>query len=178
MNRLASSPNENQILAATSFEEISLPSGQKIQIPKCNLVFEEWKGEPIKDTYNNKAVVDFDGEPLFAELAILRMFQKEGWNGVWVDSYRNKYHVALPEKENPVQLPSEQQKLIDSIKERTGKRGGCWDVFAWRNREYKFVESKRIGKDALRPNQTLWLEKSLELGLKINDFLLAEWDLA
>ncbi len=161
----------------TSFEETILPSGKLVRIPKQNLLFKKWHGKPIQNTYNNKAVINFDGEPLFAELAILRTFEKEGWNGVWVDSYRNKYWTELPEKEHPVRLPDKQQALIDSIKALTRKRGGCWDVFIWRDGEYRFVESKRTGKDTLRANQILWLEKSLDIGLKLENFLLLEWDI-
>lgn len=164
-------------LAPTSSEEILSLSDRRIEIQKCNLVFKRWNGEPIRDTYNNKAVVNWNGEPLFAELAILRLFQADGWDGVWVDSYRNKYRIGLPERSEPVRLQTEQQEFLDAIRERTGRRGGCWDVFAWRGNERKFVESKRIGKDAIRESQILWLEKSLEAGLRPDDFLLVEWDL-
>src|SRR5208283_2995904 len=39
-------------------------------------------------SYGNKVVLDFYSKPEFAELGILRLMQKSGWNGVWVDSYR------------------------------------------------------------------------------------------
>lgn len=154
-----------------------MPSGQRLAVPKCNLVFNIWRGPEIKDTYNHKAVVDFEGAPLFAELAILRILQQGGWSGVWSDSYRNKYRVDLPEKMDPVLLPPAQQKLIDSIKKRTGKRGGCWDVFAWRGSSVRFIESKRSKKDELRANQFLWLEAALGMGIPAESFLLAEWNL-
>jgi hypothetical protein len=156
-------------------KEVTLLSGEKVQIPKCNLIFKEWNGEPIQDTYNHKAVIDFEGDPLFAELAILRMLEKAGWNGVWADSYRNKFRTALPEKSEPVSLPLAQAKFINSIKQKTGKRGGCWDVFAWKGGDIKFVESKRSMKDALRENQILWLETCLEMGIAPDSFLLVEW---
>lgn len=180
MTKLIDSPIENQIirgLEPSSFEEIILPSNEKVLVPKCNLIFKKWEGAPIKNTYNNKAVIDFDGQPLFAELAILKILQKENWNGVWVDSYRNKYRTDLPEKNAVVELPAIQEELIQKIKSKTKKRGGCWDVFVWKGNKIKFVESKRTGKDALQYTQLLWLEKSLELGLTTNDFILAEWNL-
>jgi hypothetical protein len=33
-----------------------------------------WTGTQIADTYNNKPVLDLNGEPLFAELFALRLF--------------------------------------------------------------------------------------------------------
>jgi hypothetical protein len=38
--------------------------------PMLFLKLTEWAGPPIANTYGNKAVVDWKGEPLFAELAI------------------------------------------------------------------------------------------------------------
>lgn len=164
-------------LTPTLLEQLNLPSGLQVQIPKCEFVFKEWKGEPIKDTYNNKPVIDYDGRPLFAELATLKMFQKEGWSGVWVDSYRNKYRVGLPEECTHVELPAEHQRFINAVREQTKTRGGCWDLLLWRNGVYKFVELKRTKEDKLRPNQYSWLEKTLELGYEPNSFLIVEWSL-
>jgi hypothetical protein len=180
MHRPSGSPSGSQIIAGLeplSFEEVTLPSGQHLQIPKCVIVFKEWRGAPIKDTYNHKAVIDFEGKPLFAELAILRVLERSGWSGVWSDSYRNKYRVDLPEKSGSVNLPPAQERLIAAIKERTGRRGGCWDVFAWKNGRHIFAELKRSKKDKLRPNQFLWLQESLAIGVKPEEFLLVEWSL-
>jgi hypothetical protein len=33
-------------------------------------------------------------EHLFAELAVLSVFQQHGWNGVWADSFGRKYRTA------------------------------------------------------------------------------------
>ncbi|MEK7547036.1 MAG: hypothetical protein AAB536_02570 [Patescibacteria group bacterium] len=170
-------PEDKNSLQPISFEEVTSPSGNRVLIPKCNLIFRKWEGTPIENTYNNKTVIDFDGQPLFAELAILKILQKEGWNGVWVDSYRSKYRIDLPEKGTVVELPNIQEEFIQNIKSRTGKRGGCWDVFVWKDGEYKFAESKRSKKDELRSNQLLWLQETLKLGLKLESFLLVEWDL-
>ena len=55
-----------------------LPSGASVPIQKYFLEFKRWKGAPIPNTYNNKAVIDWIGEPVFAELAVLRLFQSHG----------------------------------------------------------------------------------------------------
>ncbi len=35
-------------------------------------------GPPLRNSYGNKAIVDADGEPLYAELAVLRLLQHLG----------------------------------------------------------------------------------------------------
>lgn len=162
----------------TDSEIFSLPSGDQISIPKYFLEFKEWKGTPIPNTYNNKAVIDWNDEPVFAELAVLRLFQSHGWNGVWVDSYRRKYRIGLPDIAEPVELPQKQQQLIESIKAKTGRSGGCWDVFVWKGEEVLFIELKRQKKDAIQDSQRSWLEESLKNGLKSTNFALLEWILA
>src|SRR3989344_1915267 len=94
-------------------EIFSLPSGANVPIPKYFLEFKEWKGAPIPNTYNGKAVIDWHGEPVFAELAVLRLFQSHGWSGVWVDSYRRKYRVGLPDVVDPVELPETQKRVVE-----------------------------------------------------------------
>lgn len=156
-------------------ELFSLSSGVDISIQKYFLHFNEWKGAPISNTYNNKPVIDWNGEPVFAELAVLRLFQSHGWEGVWVDSYRRKYRIGLPDVAEPIELPHKQQQLIDSIKAKTGRSGGCWDVFAWKDDQLLFIELKRQKKDVVQDSQRLWLEKSLESNLTANDFAFLEW---
>jgi hypothetical protein len=131
-------------LSPNSLEAVDL-SVKRVEVPKCNLILESWHGTPIRDTYNNKAVIDFEGHPLFAELAILKMLEKDGWSGVWVDSYRNKYRVGLPEDVAPIGLPLEQRKIIERIREKVGRRGGCWDVFAWKGDKIRFIEQLLAG---------------------------------
>ena len=156
-------------------EIFQLPSGKKVKIKKYFLQFKLWKGKPIPNTYGNKAVIDFNGEPVFAELAVLRLFQSQGWDGVWVDSYYRKYRVGLPDVATPVELPEKQQKIIDSIRAKTGKSGGCWDVFVWKKDQILFIELKRNKKDHIQESQKMWMEKSLNYGLSGHTFLLLEW---
>jgi len=159
----------------TDNEIISLSSGEEVSIQKYFLTFKEWKGTPILNTYGNKAVIDWNGEPVFAELAILRLFQSYGWQGVWVDSYRRKYRIGLPDVIEPVNLSSKQEQLINTIRIGTGKQGGCWDVLLWRGESILFIELKRLKKDRIRVSQINWLEKSLDSGLNENNFMILEW---
>jgi hypothetical protein len=84
-----------QELVPTEYEEIRLLTEQVVSIPKTRPVFEPWRGEPLKDTYGGKQVIDSNGEPVFAELAILRLLQVEGWEGAWIDTFRKKKWIAI-----------------------------------------------------------------------------------
>jgi hypothetical protein len=55
-------------------EDLQLPSGLNVRVPKAQPVFRLWSGEFTGDTYGNKPLIDVDGTPMFAELAILRLF--------------------------------------------------------------------------------------------------------
>ena len=71
------------ILQPTSNEVIRLPSGEALTVPKCTPRFQPWEGPPVADTYNGKQVLDVEGRPAFAELAILWVLLETGWDGVW-----------------------------------------------------------------------------------------------
>lgn len=156
-------------------EIFSLSSGAEVLIQKYFLHFNQWRGAPIPNTYNNKPVIDWNGEPLFAELAVLRLFQSNGWDGVWVDSYRRKYRIGLPDVVQPIEIPEERKKLIESIREKTGRSGGCWDVVLWKEDKLLFIELKRSKRDRIQDSQISWLEQSIFLGLKTDNFAFIEW---
>ena len=158
-------------------EIFSLSSGRRVLVPKYFQYFKEWRGDPIPNTYNGKRVIDWNGEPVFAELAVLRLFQSHGWDGVWVDSYRRKYRTGLPDVTEPIELSQKQRVLIESIKAKTGRSGGCWDVVVWRGDTIIFLELKRLKRDRIQETQVGWLEESLKIGLKTRDFAIVEWEI-
>lgn len=162
------------LLTPTTIEKIELPSGRVVQIPKANLLFKAWSGQSVSDTYGNKLVLNVNGRPAFAELAILRILQDDGWSGAWVDTYHNKYRTAYWPK-NEVELPPEQQQLLQRIYEKAGSKKGCWDVFCWKEEICLFAETKRQGRDKIRDTQRQWLEAAIRCGLPLTSFLIVEW---
>ncbi len=140
---------------ANGVESFSLAPGRVVNVPKFFIHFREWarknergrpftlEGRPI-DTYHGKPVLDYRGEPVFAELAILRLLESEGWEGRWVDSFGGvKFRTGLLNQ--PLcALPAGPKALFDNIAAAKRSRGGCWDVFAWRGKEFLFAEAKRI----------------------------------
>jgi hypothetical protein len=161
-------------LGPDSLEVLLLPSGDEVHIPKARPAFKAWSGEFDGDTYGNKPLVDVDGEPMFAELAILKLFQKDGWDGVWVDTFSRKYRTAWGEG-GVVRLSGERLELLKTIHQRAGSASGCFDVYCWREDFVLFAESKRASKDHIRDTQLRWLEAALRIGLDPSSLLVVEW---
>ena len=163
-------------LATTGTTSLTLPSGRRVEVPLCKPVFPIWKGTGV-NTYGGKAILNFYGEPLYAELVILRIFQANGWNGVWVDTYRRKYRTGLADDEDAVVPCKVLARERPFLRYPRGfeKFSGCWDVVAWKGRRVVFCESKKAGQDTILANQLTWLECRLSEGAKVEDFLLVEW---
>jgi hypothetical protein len=161
----------------TSVEEIQLPSGGTVTVPKCTPLFYEWEGTPIVDTYNGKQVLDVRGRPAFAELAILWALQEAGWEGVWIDTYRRSFRTGYWEVPALPELPRPAAELLAGIYDRAGSKAGAWDVFFWRPGDFRFVESKRRKRDRIRDSQRTWLEAALGIGMTTEQFLVVEWAL-
>ncbi len=164
-------------LSPTKIEQIKLRSGEIISIPKCELVFNKWMGEQIENDYGGKQIVEFDDERLFVELAVLRILEKEGFSGVWVDSFGKCLRREMPpSKIQYSAIANTASEIFNIINEKDLKGGGCWDVFVWEGRDILFAECKRNKKDSIRESQISWLERCLSLGLKPKNFLFVEWD--
>jgi hypothetical protein len=158
-------------------ERIILPPGKAVKIAKATPVFKLWTGKPIKDTYGGKAVLSFYRKPEFAELGILRIFEHDGWQGVWVDSYRGKFRTRFWPA-NSVSLPKDKELLLESIYEAAGKWAGCFDVFCWKGSNYIFAEAKRCGEDRIRDTQKRWLEAAIKCGVPRQSLLFIEWEIS
>jgi hypothetical protein len=111
---------------------------------------------------------------MFAELAILRLFQKNGWDGVWVDTFRKKYRTAWGE-EGVVRLSGNRLQLLKTIHRKAGSASGCFDVYCWKDDHVVLAESKRSSKDEIRQSQLAWLEAAMHTGIDARAFLIVEW---
>ena len=148
---------------------------QNVKVKKIN--FKKWNGKRIKDSYGSKTVIDFEGKPVFAEIAFLRLLKKKGWEGVWVDTFSKKFRQELPEIDiGGVNLPAKQQQIMDKISGKTGFKG-CWDILAWKEDKVMFVELKRKSKDKIRETQIRWFEMAKGIGVSEDCFCIVEWDI-
>jgi hypothetical protein len=155
--------------------ELTLPSGRLVSIPTYFHHFKRWQGTPIADSFGNKPVLDCNNAPLFAELAILRLLQASGWQGVWIDTFRRRFLQALPP--DSCVLPKDAQSLLDRVNQGRKWPPGCFDVFAWKDDQLLFVEAKWKGHDSFRDNGKAWLESALNSGLSLESFLVFEWSI-
>lgn len=160
---------------SVSSVDLKLLSGKSVQVPKCNHLLFRWTGKPIVDTYGGKEVLNFNGEPVFAELAIRGALDEGGWDGVWVDTYRKAFRRAMPP--SSCGLPPQAQELYERIcLANGGKKRGWFDIFAWKGQDYLFVECKRRSKDSINDNQIGWIEAALNSGVPLDSLLICEWD--
>lgn len=151
------------------------------------MTFEQWRGLPITNTFGGKPLIDFDGVPMFAELAIMKLFETSGWHARWIETYGAKvsapFHFSnwIDGKlnEQPIDLIRDVNvlKILDELSVLNGNSySGCWDVVGWNNNRIIFAEAKRTQKDKIRDTQSKWLRKGLQHGLSVDDFLVVQWD--
>lgn len=176
---------------------ITLPTGRAInEVPGLFLRFPRWTGSQFVDDFGKQSagMVEMDGEHLFAELAVLRLLEKEGWSGRWVNTYSGKGEVWKfltewrdvlrdEQKNRPIE-EAEPRQLLARIAGLNGRARykGCWDTFAWRGSEFVFIQSKRSApkaSDTVKTEQENWLRSALYLGdrrLSLRSFCFVQWD--
>lgn len=166
-------------LVPSAIEQFRLADGRTVGVPKATPTFRTWSGPPPGDTYGGKPVVDVEGRPTFAELAVLETFRRAQWDGVWIDTYRNRFRAGYWGVEPVTALPARPGALLERILAARGTgRSGTWDVYSWRGDDVLFAEAKRAGRDQIRPTQVTWLEAALRVGVRIDSLLVVEWTLA
>ncbi|MDB4951971.1 MAG: hypothetical protein JWM27_4620 [Gemmatimonadetes bacterium] len=175
--------------------QLHMMSGKTIVgIPAVTLRLPRWEGAPFADDLGKKssAMIELDGEHLFAELAVLRLLEKQGWSGRWVNTQGAKGEVwkyltrwdDVPRDEQRTRNIEEEEprRMLARIAARSKKRyGGCWDVYAWRGDEYAFLQTKRAARDGdeVKELQVDWLHTALLLSdprVNLDSFGFVQWD--
>jgi hypothetical protein len=115
---------------------------------------------------------------MFPEIALLTLFRKTGWQGVWVDSIHRKYFDKMPTQSKGTSLGTYLNQQVARIMENNGKsRSGCWDLILWADRIVVFVEVMGIPSgDELRDTHVGWLGAALKSGMSSSQFIIVEWD--
>jgi hypothetical protein len=162
-------------LEPTATERIVLPSGRQFDFPKATPRFRKWLGSRPSSIYGRKELLDYQGECVFAELAILRIFQAAGWDGRWIDTFGGKTRTGYWGDGVLAPLPAEQELALKTIRNAAGLTGGCYDVFCWRENAVCFAEAKRLGHDRIRQTQLRWLEGAIQTGIPASALLIVEW---
>jgi hypothetical protein len=121
----------------------------------------------LKSTYTSKPLVmSMTGEPVFGEFAILTALRKDGWEGVWVDTFHGgKFWNQMPHISQPVSLPAvAAAQYREIVTANNGKRSGFFDVFAWQRDEFIFIEYKGPG-DSANKNEATWIAAARRAGI-------------
>ncbi|HET7229526.1 MAG TPA: hypothetical protein VFJ16_05955 [Longimicrobium sp.] len=177
---------------------IHLPTGRIVSdVAGVFMRLPRWTGARFVDDFAKKAagMVELDGEHLFAELAVLRLLEKDGWTGRWVNTWSGKGEVwkyltewrdvPRQEQRNRVLEDPEPRQLLARVAtmNRPARYAGCWDVFAWRGNEFAFFQCKKgsAKPGSLSTDQEDWLRSALYVGderLTVPSFCVVQWDYA
>ena len=165
--------------------------GLEVTVPSINLVFKRWRGKPIKDDFGGKPVVDCEGRPMFAEIAIVRMAVKAGWSAFWQQAYPRRqngpqYYADWKEdavRKNQATTSSLNSSYHQDLQTRIARYNsnsyrGCWDIIAWNGEGSRtlYIETKQFKTDSIRDNQVRWFSACLSAGLKKREnFLIVKW---
>jgi len=164
---------ESLVALAPSIEQrlVTLPDGGTIPIRALRIAFSRATPDRLPQgtlprTYTAKSLVSVNGAAMFGELAIVRWLEKDGWDAVWIDNFHGaKFWKAMPHKSAPVVLPPAARALYDAIRAANGgKASGAFDVMAWRNGEFAFLEYKAEGETSSR-NEGRWIAAALAAGV-------------
>jgi hypothetical protein len=126
--------------------------------------------ESLSKTYRSKPLVVVEDEILFGELAILRYLQMDGWQGVWVDTFHGRGKKKILWSGLPPNgygnLSADAETLYDNIVQaNNGRSSGFFDVFAWKNGKFVFIEYKGEG-DSSNLNEIRWNDATLKFGIQ------------
>ena len=176
---------------------IHMPSGRIIRdVAGVFMRFPKWTGEAFVDDFGKKAAafVDLEGEHTFAEIAVLKLLEKDGWSGRWVNTQGGKGEVwkyltewrdvPRDDQRNRVIEDAEPRQLLAKVAglNKPARYRGCWDVYAWRGGDVAFIECKRnTGKspDVISKDQEDWLRSALYTGderISLESFGFVQWD--
>jgi hypothetical protein len=131
-----------------------------------------------KDTHKKRYLLAGKPHPAYAEILLVRLLHHQGWNAVWIDSYKGKFWSEMPFASEECYLPYRECRLYEKIRiANDGRRGGCWDIWAWRGNRHLFIEAKRARHDTIRAKQVRWYAVATKtVGLPERSFCVAEWD--
>jgi hypothetical protein len=171
------------IAISSSFEERTTAKGivkiENLRIHFTPAVPRHLPDSTLSSTYRSKPLVVVNDEILFGELAILRYLQMDGWDGVWVDTFHGRVNGKLFWSSMPPNgfgsLTEEAMSIYNRIVQTNGgKSSGFFDVFAWKNGRFVFLEYKGKG-DSSNLNETRWIDAALKCDIRPEDMFFVTY---
>ena len=120
---------------------VYLSDGATVSLPVVRPIFKLWRGVAPQFTFGGKPVIERDGEPCFAEYAIMRDRQASGWNAVWTSAYGGfRCFQTMPDSwkaRADATIPATFDALLRAIWQ-AGNTKACPDVLAWQDDQILF----------------------------------------
>ena len=167
-------------LRAAGSEALRLPSGRSLILARARLELPAWRGAPVY-SFGHKSVLELDGEPLYPELAVLRLLERAGWRGAWVNAQRREFRTGLPNVTAPVGFTvGPAAALLHRLIHERGSFAGAPDVAADRKGAVLLVEIMRWGDGGgrLAADRLDWIAAALDHDVPSACFLCVEWTTA
>jgi hypothetical protein len=161
--------------------EIILSTGRRATVRRYRVSFTPCMERPtigMDRVYSAKQLVLVDKQATFPEIALLGLFQRNGWHGAWSDTQHRKYFDRMPNQSKGISLDTWANQTVARIAENNGKsKAGCWDLILWSERRVVFVTVIPAGGGrGLGDAQVRWMTAALRTGLSAGEFVLVEWD--
>ena len=125
-----------------------------------------------------KPLVTLEKQALFAEVALLTLFRKSGWEGVWADTPHKKFFDKMPNQSKGVSLTTYIGQVLARIAEGNGQsRSGCWDLILWKNKTLVFVAASPVPlREGVGDARARWLDAAIRTGMSMGQFVVVEWE--
>ena len=151
---------------------------RRAALARCRIAF-DYCSKPVPvgpdPAWASRPQVLLDGRALFPEIALLVLFQKAGWKGVWVDGTHRRYFDKMPNVSKGAGLDTRIASLLARVNAAAaGRRTSCWDLVLWDRKTVLFID---VVPGPIAPGHTrvAWLDAALRSGVSLGQFLVVEW---
>jgi hypothetical protein len=163
-------------------DDLRIDVGRRRGVPlvRCRVAF-DFCSKPVPvgqdPAWAAKPQVLLDGRALFPEIALLMLFQKAGWKGVWFDPVHRRGYDKMPNVSKGAGLDTRVASVLAKVNAAApaGRRASCWDLVLWDGRSVLFVD---VAPGPASPGHAriAWLDAAYRTGLSPGQFLVVEWE--
>ena len=163
-------------------DDLRLDVGRRRQVPlaRCRIAF-DYCSKPVPvgpdPGWAAKPQVLLDGRAVFPEIALLALFRKAGWKGVWFDPVHRRTYDKMPNVSKGAGLDTRVAGVLAKVNAAAAaaRRAACWDRVLWDGRTVLFVD---VAPGPASPGhaRVTWLDAAIRTGLSPSQFLVVEWE--
>jgi hypothetical protein len=160
-------------------DDLRLSVGRRQAAIACFRIEFDYCSKPVSvgpdPVWASRPQVLLDGRALFPEIALLVLFQKAGWKGVWVDGAHRRYYDKMPNVSKGAGLDTRIASLLARVNAAaSGRRTACWDLVLWDRKDVLFID---VLPSPAAPGhaRVAWLDAAVRTGVSLGQFLVVEW---